>query len=116
MLVAAAEFLTYREAVALYAELRELGLVALVKTCGPPTFPFGEGMYYQLLLDENALVEAREVLETFARQRTQAPELRCPKCGSPGPLPVVGVAWWKRLFYAGTTLHKCTSCGKEFPA
>jgi DNA-directed RNA polymerase subunit RPC12/RpoP len=116
MLVTAAEFLTYREAVELYSQLQELEILALVKTCGPPTFPFGDGMYYQLLIEDTALPDAQEVLQAFAQQRAETPVLRCPRCGSTSPAPISGAAWWKRLFYAGTTLHKCANCGKEFPA
>jgi hypothetical protein len=115
MLVTAAEFLTYREAVALYNMLRESEIETLVKTCGPPTFPFGDGMYYQLLIDEAAAPAAQETLQAFELQRTAPQALRCPWCKTPDPAPIPRLPWWKRLFYAGTILHKCGGCGKEFP-
>ncbi|QJX48717.1 hypothetical protein HMJ29_18045 [Hymenobacter taeanensis] len=116
MLVTAAEFLTYREAVVLYSQLRALEIEALVKTCGPPTFPFGDGMYYQLLIEEYAVNDAQELLQAFAKQRAAPPALRCPRCDSQNHLLLRQLPWWKRVFYAGTTLHKCADCGKEFPA
>lgn len=115
MLTPAAQYLTYAEAVALYQQLQAAGVGALVKTGGPPTFPFGEGMYYQLLIEEADTASARAVVEAFEQQRTTPAAPRCPRCGTPDPVPVSRPAWWKRLFYAGTTLHKCRSCGAEFP-
>ena len=53
MLIPAAHYLTYAEAVSLYNELRDADIAALVKTCGPPSLPFGEGLYYQLLIEED---------------------------------------------------------------
>ncbi|GAB2785304.1 hypothetical protein [Hymenobacter luteus] len=115
MLLLAAQYLTYAEAVTLYQQLQAVGVDALVKSCGPPTFPFGEGMYYQLLIEETDTTSAQAVLEAFEQQRTTPTILHCPRCGAPEPAPVSRPAWWKRLFYAGTTLHKCPGCGKEFP-
>lgn len=114
MLTPAAQYLTYAEAVALYQQLQAAGVAALVKTGGPPTFPFGEGMYYQLLIEEADVAQAQTAVEAFELQRATPVALRCPRCGAPEPAPVLRLAWWKRLFYAGTTLHKCPSCGKEF--
>lgn len=115
MLIPAAQFLTYAEAVALYNELREAEISTLVKTCGPPTFPFGDGMYYQLLIEEADAGAAQELVEAFERQRATPPAVRCPRCGTPEPAPILRPSWWKRLIYAGTQLHKCGNCGKEFP-
>ena len=116
MLVPAADYLTYAEAVALYGDLRDAGITALVKSVGPPTFPYGEGMYYQLWIEETEAEAAREMVEAFEAARTSLRALRCPKCGAPDPPPVSNrPAWWKQLFYAGTTLHKCARCGAEFP-
>ncbi|QNP51572.1 hypothetical protein H9L05_16480 [Hymenobacter qilianensis] len=42
MLLPAAQYLTYAEAVDLYNQLREAEIAALVKTCGPPSLPFGK--------------------------------------------------------------------------
>ncbi|MBX0289537.1 hypothetical protein K3G63_03760 [Hymenobacter sp. HSC-4F20] len=115
MLTPAAQYLTYAEAVMLYQQLQASGVDALVKTGGPPTFPFGEGMYYQLLIEETDTVAARAVVEAFELQRATSLAPRCPRCGTPDPVPVLRLAWWKRLFYVGTTLHECRSCGAEFP-
>jgi hypothetical protein len=115
MLVPAADYLTYAEAVALYNDLREKDIIALVKSAGPPTFPFGEGMYYQLWIEEVEAAAAQDTVEAFELRRTSQQALRCPKCGTPDPPPSPQPTWWKRVFYAGTTLHTCLTCGAEFP-
>lgn len=114
MLVTAATYLTYAEAVDLYNKLLEIEVVALVKSCGPPSFPYGEGLYYQLLIEEANVEAAQETLTEFAAQRTEPRLLRCPRCGATEVAPAPRVAWWKRLLYAGTTLYSCHHCGKEF--
>lgn len=116
MLTPAAQYLTYAEAVTLYQLLQAAGVDALVKSSGPPTFPFGEGMYHQLLIEEADADTAQPVLEAFEQQRDTWVAVRCPRCAAPDPVPISRPAWWKRLFYAGTTLYKCASCSKEFPA
>ncbi|SNC62695.1 hypothetical protein SAMN06265337_0723 [Hymenobacter gelipurpurascens] len=115
MFIPAAQFLTYSEAVELYQLLQEAEVAALVKTCGPPTFPFGDGMYFQLLIEEEDTANAQATVEEFEQQRTARSVVRCPKCGTPDPAPVSNAAWWKRLYYAGTNLHSCPHCGAEFP-
>ncbi|MBO0358694.1 hypothetical protein J0X19_12115 [Hymenobacter sp. BT186] len=115
MLIPAADYLTYAEAVALYNDLREQDIIALVKSAGPPTFPYGEGMYYQLWIEETEAEAARETVEAFEAERISLRVLRCPKCKAPDPVPSPSPAWWKRLFYAGTVLHKCPNCNAEFP-
>jgi len=114
MLIPAADYLTYAEAVTLYHELREAEIIALVKTAGPPSFPFGDGLYYQLLIEEDEAEAAREIVAAFERQRAELNEHSCPRCGATDTLPAPRVRWWKRLFYAGTTLHQCQNCGAEF--
>lgn len=114
MLIPAAQYLTYAEAVELYGLLREADVAALVKTCGPPTFPFGDGMYFQLLIEEDEAPTTQAIVEEFERHRAARSLLRCPRCGSPDPAPVPRPAWWKRVYYAGTTLHRCPKCGAEF--
>lgn len=94
--------------------LQEAGVAALVKTCGPPTFPFGDGMYFQLLIEEDMAAIAQATVEEFEQQRAARPVPRCPRCGSPDPAPVHRPVWWKHLYYAGTTLHSCPNCGAEF--
>ncbi|MCA8830402.1 hypothetical protein [Hymenobacter pini] len=115
MLIPVAQFLTYAEAVALYNQLKDVEVDALVKTCGPPSFPFGEGRYYQLLIEEADVPLAQATVEVFEQQRTTPEPLRCPRCRAEGAEPVARLAWWKRLVYAGTSLHKCPQCGAEFP-
>ena len=115
MLTPAAQFLTYAEAVALYNQLREADVDALVKTCGPPSFPFGDGMFYQLLIEQTDVPLARETVEAFEQQRAAPPVLRCPRCRAEGAAPLDRPAWWQRLYYAGTVLHKCPQCDAEFP-
>ncbi|ALD20842.1 hypothetical protein [Hymenobacter sp. DG25A] len=115
MLVPVAEYLTYAEAVSLYNQLlNEAEVVALVKNYGPATLPFGDGLYFQLLIEETDQAAAQVVVEEFARQRILPAVLRCPRCGSPDTLPVARPAWWQRVFYAGTTLYRCQNCGEEF--
>ncbi|WBA43200.1 hypothetical protein [Hymenobacter canadensis] len=115
MLIPAAQFLTYAEAVALYNQLKDADVDALVKTCGPPSFPFGDGMYYQLLIEEADVPLAQETVEVFELQRAAPKAVRCPSCRAEGAAPLARPAWWKKLVYAGTTLHKCPQCGAEFP-
>jgi hypothetical protein len=115
MLLPAADFLTYAEAVTLYQQLKDAGVDALVKTCGPPSFPFGDGMYYQLLIEETEAEAARALLVAFELARTTPPVPRCPRCGTPDPAPLAHPRWWQRLYYAGTVLHQCGSCHRVFP-
>lgn len=115
MLTPAAQFLTYAEAVALYTQLNGLEVAALVKTCGPPTFPFGDGMYYQLLIEEADVPLAREAVEAFEQQRATPKAVRCPRCRTNGAEPLARPKWWQRLYYAGTVLHQCPGCGRKFP-
>ena len=114
MLIPAAQYLTYAEAVALYNELRDADIAALVKTCGPPSFPFGDGMYYQLLIEENEAPAAQEIVADFERRRTEPAPQKCPRCGSTEVMPVPRPAWWQRVFYAGTTLYQCQHCHSKF--
>ncbi|QNH63920.1 hypothetical protein [Hymenobacter sediminicola] len=115
MLTPAAQFLTYTEAVALYQQLREAEVDALVKTCGPPSFPFGDGMFYQLLIEEADVPLALALVEAFEQQRAAPKAVRCPRCRAEGAAPLARPAWWRRLYYAGTVLHQCPQCSAEFP-
>ncbi|WP_133272657.1 eL43 family ribosomal protein [Hymenobacter radiodurans] len=114
MLVLAAQYLTYAEAVDLYNQLREAEIAALVKTCGPPSLPFGEGLYYQLLMEEEDAPDAHQIVAAFELRRAAPALHRCSRCGSLHTTLVHQLAWWKRLYYAGTTLYSCQQCGKEF--
>jgi len=114
MLVVAATYLTYAEAVVLYHELLDVQVVTLVKSCGPPSLPYGDGLYYQLLLEETEADAAQATLADFAARRAAAPQVRCARCGAEEVGPAPRRAWWQRWFYAGTTLYKCQACGAEF--
>ncbi|WP_400190827.1 hypothetical protein [Hymenobacter sp. B81] len=117
MLVVAAEYLTYTEAVGLYRRLHdEAGVVSLVKNYGPATLPFGDGLYFRLLIEEEDVAAAREIVAAFELQRTERAAVRCPRCGSyeAWPEPEACQPWYKRLYYAGTTLYRCQRCGEEF--
>ncbi|MBC6605828.1 hypothetical protein H8B13_03265 [Hymenobacter sp. BT188] len=114
MLIPAAQYLTYAEAVELYNQFREADIGALVKSCGPPSLPFGEGLYYQLLIEEDDALAAHQIVVSFEQRRAMPTPLRCSRCGSISTMPVLRLAWWKRLFYAGTKLYSCEECGKEF--
>ncbi|GAA4386023.1 hypothetical protein [Hymenobacter koreensis] len=116
MLVVAAEYLTYTEAVGLYRRLHdEVGVVSLVKNYGPATLPFGDGLYFRLLIEEEDVESAREIVAAFEQQRTERAAVRCPHCGSYDvwPDPEAHRSWLKRLFYAGTTVYRCRNCGEE---
>ncbi|RTQ45595.1 hypothetical protein EJV47_24180 [Hymenobacter gummosus] len=119
MLVPAAEYLTYTEAVGLYQRLHdEAGIVSLVKNYGPATLPFGDGLYFRLLIEEEDVAAAQDIVAEFERRRTERAAVRCPHCGSyhVWPEPEAQQPWYKRIFYAGTTLHRCQHCGEEFSA
>ncbi|KAA3438294.1 hypothetical protein [Rufibacter hautae] len=115
-LVPAAKYLTYTEAIGLYNALTQVGVVAMVKTCGPPSLPFGDGLYYQLQLQKKDLAAAQPVLEEFSQKQAQISEeaQTCPHCGSVYVWPERDLAWWKKLVYAGTTVYKCQNCSHSF--
>lgn len=115
-LVPAAKYLTYTEAIGLYNALEQEGVIALVKSCGPPSLPFGEGLYYQLQLKEEDLATARPVLAEFSEKQAKIslePQT-CSHCGSVHVWPERNLSWWKKVIYAGTTVFKCQHCGHEF--
>ncbi|GAB3833187.1 hypothetical protein [Hymenobacter jeollabukensis] len=119
MLVVAAEYLTYAEAVGLYHRLHdEAAIVSLVKNYGPATLPFGDGLYFRLLIEEADVGAAQAIVEEFEQRRTERAAVRCPRCGSyqVWPAPAGARPWYKRLFYAGTTLYHCQHCGYDFSA
>jgi DNA-directed RNA polymerase subunit RPC12/RpoP len=119
MLVAAAEYLTYTEAVGLYQRLHdEAAIVSLVKNYAPAALPFGDGLYFRLLIEEEDAEAARGIVAEFEQRRSERAAVRCPRCGSyhAWPEPTARQPWYKRLFYAGTTLHRCQNCGEEFSA
>ena len=114
-LVCAAEYLSYKEGILLYNKLMEAGISALVKTCGPPSIPFGDGQFYQLLVSENDKAEAAEIVKEFKAELENARQLiRCPRCKSEAVFKAETLPFWQKLYYAGTQVYKCQSCGKKF--
>jgi DNA-directed RNA polymerase subunit RPC12/RpoP len=114
-LVCAAEYLSYQEGILLYNNLAEAGISALVKTCGPPSIPFGEGQFYQLLVAEVDMPQAREISEKFEAELIRVKSLnKCPRCRSEAVFKPVTLPFWQKLYYAGTEVYKCESCGKKF--
>ena len=82
-LVCVAEYLSYEEGILLFNALEESQISALVKSCGPPSIPFGEGQFYQLLVPEEDLPLAKEITENFKLQVAESRRrIRCPKCKS----------------------------------
>jgi len=116
MLVPVAAYLTYAETVTLYHELLAADIVTLVKAHGPPSLPYGEGMYYQLFMEEELVETALPLLTEFEQARATPQLPRCPHCGSFAVAPAGRVAWWRRLLYAGTTPYQCATCQRLFAA
>lgn len=114
MLVPVATYLTYAEAVTLYHELLAADMVTLVKAHGPPSLPYGEGMYYQLFLEEEWVETAQPVLMAFEQERATPQLPRCPRCGSLAVAAATRVTWWRRLLYMGTTPMQCAACQRVF--
>src|SRR5688572_14262864 len=113
-LVCAAEYLSYQEGIILYQKLEEAGISALVKTCGPPSIPFGDGQFYQLLVPEEDLSEASKITEYFKEELAAAKSLiKCPGCKSEAVFKVETLTFWQKIYFAGTQLYKCESCGKK---
>jgi hypothetical protein len=117
-LVPAAQYLTYTEAIGLYHALSAVGVAALVKSCGPPSLPFGDGLYFQLQIQRQDLATAGPVLEEFSRKQAKisGEPQTCPACGSVYVWPERDLAWWKKIIYAGTTVYKCQDCRHSFSA
>ena len=115
-LVPAATYLSYAEAADLYQALQEVHVLALVKTCGPPTLPYGEGKYFQLLVSEEAQLTVQPVLEAFSEKQAQNVQLpfACPKCRSLEVGLRQNLAWWRKILYAGTTVYQCQTCCHSF--
>ena len=114
-LVCAAEYLSYEEGVLLFNDLEEAGIPALVKSCGPPSIPFGEGQFFQLLVPEESLEAALDISGKF-RYEVAVSRLitKCPRCKSDAVFRVKALAFWQKIYYAGTRVFKCHNCGKTF--
>ncbi|WP_066831101.1 hypothetical protein [Rufibacter ruber] len=115
-LTAVAQYLSYSEAIGLYQALKEAGVVALVKSSGPPSLPFGEGLYFQLLIAAENLPAAQTVLDLFSEKQAGNSHRAqtCPRCGSVQVLPSRNLSWWKKVLYAGTTVYGCAGCNHSF--
>lgn len=114
-LVCAAEYLSYQEGILLYNKLEEAGISALVKTCGPPSIPFGTGQFYQLLVPEEDFSEASQIAEFFKTDLAIAKSVvKCPRCKSEAVFKPETLPFWQRIYFAGTEVYKCESCGKKF--
>ncbi|GGK68840.1 hypothetical protein ACD591_17410 [Rufibacter glacialis] len=115
-LVPAAQYLTYSEAVDLYQQLTQTGISALVKSCGPPTLPFGEGLYFQVQVQEKDVPSAQPLLEAFSQNQAEKPHEapKCQACGAAEIEPQRNLSWWKKVLYAGTTVYQCQGCRHTF--
>jgi hypothetical protein len=114
-LVCIADFLTYEEGILLYNKLQEAEITALVKSSGPPSIPFGEGLFYQLLIEEENLVQAKEIADRFMQNLEAARKIiKCPGCRSETVFQVENLPFWQKIYYSGTQVYKCESCGKKF--
>ena len=114
-LICVAEYLSYEEGTLLFHALEEAQISALVKSCGPPSIPFGEGQFYQLLVPEDDLLQAKEIAANFKLQVAEISKIiRCPQCKSEAVFKPENLPFWKRIYFAGTEVYKCESCGKTF--
>ncbi|QHL86429.1 hypothetical protein GU926_02810 [Nibribacter ruber] len=115
-LVPLAQYLTYAQAVDLYNDLMDIEVVGLVKSCGPPSLPYGAGIYYQLLVKQQDLPLSEAVLAEFsqkqAKNESQGPT--CPHCGSQQVVIKSNISWWRKIIYAGTTVWKCQTCHRTY--
>ena len=111
-----ADYLTYSEATILYSALIAEDVPSIIKSVGPATFPFGEGLYFRVLVKESDLETAQPIVEHYISEKEKArlEPHRCPRCRSTDVGPCQNVAWYKKLIYAGTTLYCCQNCGEEF--
>ena len=77
-LVPVAEYCTNAEAAGTSQALANCRVAALVKSCGPARFPFGEGMDFQLLVQEKELAWAISVYALFSEKHAQNRETPLP--------------------------------------
>jgi hypothetical protein len=114
-LICAASYLSYEEGVLLFNDLEEAGIPALVKSCGPPSVPFGEGQFFQLLVPEKNKETAAVITENFRHEVAVARLiLKCPRCRSEAVLKAKTLPFWQKIYYAGTQVYKCLDCRKRF--
>ncbi|AMM52269.1 hypothetical protein TH61_15185 [Rufibacter sp. DG15C] len=115
-LVPLAQYLTYAQAVDLYNDLMGIEVVALVKSCGPPTLPYGAGTYYQLLVKQQDLLPSQIVLAEFSQKqaKNESLALACPRCSSTQVGLKANLSWWRKIIYAGTTVWKCQTCHRTY--
>jgi hypothetical protein len=114
-LICAADFLSYEEGILLYNAFQDSGISALVKSDGPPSIPFGDGQYYQLFVAEEDLAEAKEIAQVFKTELAKVKAInKCPRCRSEAVLQLNKLPFWQKIYYAGTAVFKCETCGKRF--
>lgn len=113
--VCVADYLSYDEGVSLFKELEEAGISALVKSCGPPSIPYGEGLYFQLLINDENLEKASEIVRNFKNELLASRQfLKCPRCRSEAVFKPNKLPFWQKIYYAGTEVFKCENCRKKF--
>lgn len=114
-LVSAANYLSYEEGILLYNALQDSGISAIVKNSGPPSIPFGEGQYYELLVQEEDFTVAAEITEKFREEvKARKQIIKCPRCKSVAVFKPEKLPFWQKIYYAGTDVFKCSNCGKTF--
>ncbi|GAA4298249.1 hypothetical protein [Nibribacter koreensis] len=115
-LVTLAQYLTYAQAVDLYNDLMDIEVVALVKSCGPPSLPYGAGIYYQLLVKQQDFLPSQAVLAEFSQKQAEneSQSSTCPHCSSQQVTLKTNLSWWRKIIYAGTTVWKCQTCHRTY--
>jgi hypothetical protein len=110
-----ADYLSYEEGMLLGEKLQEADIPFWVKTCGPPAFPFGQGLFYRLLVSEQNATEGEEIAEIFAQEcAAKKAILKCPRCRSEEISKAEKLQFWQKIYYAGTQVFNCRNCGKRF--
>ncbi|KAA9325217.1 putative signal transducing protein [Adhaeribacter soli] len=114
-LISAANYLSYEEGLLLYNAFQDAGISAIVKNSGPPAIPFGEGQYFELLVSEEDFAAAEQITAKFQADVAAAKQhVRCPRCKSEAVFKAEKLPFWQKLYYAGTEVYKCESCGNKF--
>lgn len=114
-LLCVADFLSYEEGIILYNALEEAEIPALVKSCGSPSIPFGEGQFFQLLVAAEDLEKATEIADGFKAELIRIKGIiKCPNCKSEAVFKAQSLPFWQKIYYSGTEVLQCESCGKLF--
>jgi DNA-directed RNA polymerase subunit RPC12/RpoP len=110
-----ADYLSYEEGMALGRKLQEAEIPFWVKTCGPPSVPFGQGIFYRIFIAQENTPSAAPITENFLQERARnLAIIKCPRCKSEAVFKPEMLPFWQRIYYVGTKVHKCESCGKRF--